>query len=54
MKVKVKVAFYDGEIHRKGDIADVKVFDPERMELIDAKEEKVEAPKKAAKTTKKG
>ena len=54
MKVRVKMAFYDGKVHRRGEIMEVKKLIPDRMELIDAKEEKAAAPKKAAKTTKKG
>lgn len=54
MKVKVTMAFYDGTIHRKGEIMEVKKLIPDRMELIETKEVKAEAPKKATKSTKKG
>lgn len=54
MKVKVKAPFFDENgIHKKGDIADVKHFRPEYMELVEEKKtEKVEkAIKEDAKKT---
>lgn len=57
MKVKVKSAFVDGKgLHQKGDVIDVKSFNPTLMEIIPEKEAKTESKpvKKAApKTTKK-
>jgi hypothetical protein len=52
MKVKVKAPFFDENgIHKVGEIAEVKNFRPEYMELVEEKKEKVEkavakAPKK--------
>ena len=54
MKVLVKAPFFDEKgIHKKGEIADVKKFRPEYMELVEeeTKTEKVE--KAVAKTPKK-
>lgn len=51
MKVKIKAAFLDKDgIHKKGDVLDVKTFDPVYMTAID-EPEKVEDVK--PKTTKK-
>lgn len=52
MKVKVKAPFFDENgIHKVGEIAEVKNFRPEYMELVEEKKEKVE--KAVAKTPKK-
>lgn len=54
MKVKVKAPFFDENgIHKKGEIAEVKNFRPEYMELVEEKKtEKVEkAIKEDAKKT---
>lgn len=41
MKVKVLRAFFDDNgIHKKGEIVDVKVFQADRMELVEEKEKK--------------
>ena len=58
MKVKAKVALYDGAIHRKGDIFEAKIFDANKMELIeDQKKVKTETseekPKKSLLSKKK-
>ena len=60
MKVKVKAPFFDENgIHKKGEIAEVKNFRPEYMELVEEKKEKVEkavakTPKKTTRTKKEG
>lgn len=49
MKVLVKAPFFDENgIHKKGEIAEVKKFRPEYMELIE--EKKTEKVEKAIKT----
>lgn len=56
MKIKVKSPFFDENgIHKKGEIAEVKTFRPEYMELIEEKKEKVEkaVAKTPTKTTRK-
>lgn len=57
MKVLVKAPFFDENgIHKKGEIAEVKSFRPEYMELVEEKKEpKVEKAVKAdtKKTTRK-
>ncbi len=55
MKVRAKVPFFDGKIHKKGEIFEVDNFDPARMELVEEKKEKVEkaVAKTPAKTTRK-
>ena len=61
MKVLVKAPFFDENgIHKKGEIAEVKSFRPEYMELVEEKNEpKVEKavkadPKKTTRKAKKG
>lgn len=50
MKVRVKAPFFDDNgIHKKGEITEVKKFDPYLMELIVEKVEKEEKPKKTKK-----
>lgn len=55
MKVKAKVALFDGAIHRKGDIFETEIFDVNKMELV--KDQKVKADtsetKKSLKNSKK-
>lgn len=61
MKVLVKAPFFDENgIHKRGEIAEVKSFRPEYMELVEEKKEpKVEKavkadPKKTTRKAKKG
>ena len=43
MKVRVKAPFFDGTIHKRGEICEVKTFDPVLMEpVVEEKKEKVE------------
>lgn len=48
MKVKAKCAFYDGAIHKRGEILEVKIFDASTMEKLEE-----EKPEKKATTKKK-
>ena len=46
MKVRVKTPFFDDNgVHKKGEIVEVKSFNPDRMEHLE--EEKKAEPKKA-------
>lgn len=47
MKVKAKAPFFDGTVHKRGDVFETKHFIPEYMELVEEKKEKIE---KAIKT----
>jgi hypothetical protein len=56
MKVRVKAPFFDGKAHKRGEICEVKNFNPVLMEpVIEEKKEKVEkaVAKTPAKTTRK-
>ena len=48
MKVRVKAPFFDGTVHKKGEVYDAKRFLPEYMELVE--EQKTEKVEKAIKT----
>ena len=48
MKVKAKAPFFDGTVHKKGEVYDAKRFLPEYMELVE--EQKTEKVEKAIKT----
>lgn len=52
MKVRVKAPYFDGTIHKKGDVIETDNFDSALMEILEVKkEDKVE--KAVAKTPKK-
>ena len=42
MKVKAKAPFFDGTVHKRGDVFETKHFIPEYMELVEEKKEKIE------------
>ena len=47
MKVRVKTPFYDDNgIHKRGDVIEVKKFNPDRMELVPEEKEKKAEPKR--------
>lgn len=49
MKVRVKTPFYDDNgIHKRGDVIEVKKFNPDRMELVPEEKEKKAEPKKVS------
>lgn len=46
MKVRVKLAFFDDNgVHKKGEIVEVKTFQPDRMEMIVEEKKKKEVSK---------
>lgn len=47
MKVRVKAPFFDGTVHKKGEVYNAKRFLPEYMELVE--EQKTEKVEKAVK-----
>lgn len=49
MKVRVKTPFFDDNgLHKRGDVIEVKKFNPDRMELVPEEKGKKTEPKKAS------